>query len=58
MFRLNFVLENEASKANFNLNKRILVQSAFSHWAYVKSDYNMYLPELIWSVLLFKYFSS
>ena len=29
---MNFVLKNEASKANFDLNKRMLIQKPFLHW--------------------------
>ena len=31
---LNFVLKNEASKTNFNLNKRMLIPQPFLHWVY------------------------
>ena len=34
MYSLEFVLKNEAGQANFNLNKRMLIQQPFLHWVY------------------------
>ena len=31
---MNFVLKNEASQANFNLNKKVLIQQPFLNWVY------------------------
>ena len=35
MYSFVFALNNEASQANFNLNKRILIQQPLLNWVYV-----------------------
>ena len=42
---LNFVLNNEASQATFNLNKRILIQQPFLNWVYASCYGRLYFAE-------------